>query len=180
MHLIDVESGQTETLPQPPGPPVERSVIKWSADGDSLYWLTDRNSDFLHLARYDLATGTETKLTHKIPWGVERFTLADDDAAAVLVVNEDGRSRLLVVDPRTGEELPGPRLAEGVISSVRFRRDSHEVAFEWSCAESPPGIYSYDLASGRATEWVKPHATDPTSSSLPGHVHFRTQPSTGG
>ena len=173
VHLIDVETGETETLPQPPEGPAERSLIKWSADGGSLYWLTDRDSDFFYLAKYDLATGTETRLMDKVPWGVDRFTLADDDAAAVLVLNEDGRSRLLVVDPRTGEELFAPRLADGIISSVRFRRESHEFAFEWSCAQSPPGIYSYDLASGRSTEWIKPHAVDPRANSLPGHVLVR-------
>ncbi len=134
VHLIEVATGQTQTLPVPPGKPIERSSIRWSADGGSLYWLTDRDSDFMYLAKYDLATGIETKLTDRMPGGVELFATADDDRAALLVVNEDGRTRLHVIDPRTGKELPGPRLADGVIGSVIFRRRSHEFAFEWSCA----------------------------------------------
>jgi dipeptidyl aminopeptidase/acylaminoacyl peptidase len=173
VHLIDVESGQTETLPQPTGTQVARSVIKWSADGGSLYWLTDGGSEFFYLAKYDLATGTETRLMQKIPWDVDRFSLADDNGAAVLVLNENGRNRLLVVDPWTGQELPAPRLAQGVISSVTFRRGSHEFAFEWSCAQSPPGIYSYDLASGQTSEWVRPDPVDGKSNSLPSHAPFR-------
>ena len=129
-----MDTGQTQTLPQPPGIPVERSVVQWSADGGSLYWLTDRDSDFLYLAKYDLATGTETKLTGKTPWGAELFTLTDDATLAVLLVNEDGRTRLLIVDLATGQERPAPRLAEGKISAVMFRRGSHEFAFDWSCA----------------------------------------------
>ena len=129
--------------------------MRWSADGGSLYWLTDRDSDFFYLAKYDLGTAAETKLTKDVPGDVERFTLADDGTVAVLVVNEDGRSRLLVIDPRTGRHLPAPRFAEGFIGSVMFRRDSHEFAFEWSCAQSPPGIYSYDLATGRQDGMVE-------------------------
>jgi len=31
----------------------------------------------------------------------------------------------------------------------RFRPKSHEFGFAWSCAQSPPGLYSYDIASGQ-------------------------------
>ncbi len=173
VHLIEVDTGQTQTLPQPPGIPVERSVVQWSADGGSLYWLTDRDSEFLYLAKYDLATGTETKLTGKTPWGAELFTLTDDATLAALVMNEDGRTRLLIVDLATGQERPAPRLAEGKISAVMFRRGSHEFAFDWSCAQSPPGVYSYDLATGLSTEWIKPEPVDQVSNSLASHVLFR-------
>jgi dipeptidyl aminopeptidase/acylaminoacyl peptidase len=37
---------------------------------------------------------------------------------------------------------------------------SEEFAFTWSCSQSPSGIYSYDLATGRRTEWVKPRRGD--------------------
>ena len=33
--------------------------MRWSRDGGSLYWLTNRDSEFLRLARYDLAFGEE-------------------------------------------------------------------------------------------------------------------------
>ncbi len=175
VHLIDVETGQAETLPQPAGTtPVKRVNVPLVCRRRSLYWLTDRGSDFFYPAKYDLATGAETKLMEGCSVGRrEVSTLADDGAVAVLVVNEDGRSRLVVIDPRTGRQLPAPRFADGLISSVMFRRNSHEFAFEWSCAQSPPGIYSYDFATGEKTEWLKPEAVDPVSGSLPSHVLFR-------
>ena len=147
-------------------------AIRWSSDGKSLYWLTDRDSDFFYLAKYDLATGTETRLTEKKPWDVELLSVADDDSAAVVVLNEDGYSRLLVIDPRTGQELPTPRLAKGIISTVRFRRKSREFAFEWSCFRSPSGLYSHDLATGQSTEWIKPDAPDAEATSTSEHVLF--------
>ena len=33
VHLVDVETGQAETLPQPAGAPVKRMNVRWSADG---------------------------------------------------------------------------------------------------------------------------------------------------
>ena len=173
VHLIDVETGQAEMLPQPVGPPVKRLNVRWSPDGGSLYWLTDRGSDFLYLAKYDLASRTESRLWNKLPWDIEVFSLADDGTAAALVVNEDGRSRLHLIDPRTGREIHIPPIADGHIGSVIFRRMSTEFAFEWSCTQSPPGIYAYDLATGRETEWIRPAPVDPHASERPDHVLFR-------
>jgi dipeptidyl aminopeptidase/acylaminoacyl peptidase len=173
VHLIEVATGQTETLPEPPGPPIIREELRWSPDGGALYWLTDRDSDFLHLARYDLATGQETSLSGHIPWDIDRYSLSSDGTTAVLIVNEDGQSRLRVIDPRTGSERWTPRLAEGRIGAVSFRRGTKEFAFEWSCAQSPTGLYSYDLAHRQPTQWVQPHAAGPESDSLEGHAPFR-------
>jgi dipeptidyl aminopeptidase/acylaminoacyl peptidase len=173
VHLIEVRTDQTETLTQPPGEPVVRSSVRWSPDGGSLYWLTDRDSEFYHLARYDLATKMETPLLAGIPWDIERFAVSHDGKTAVVVVNEDGRSRLLVIDPMTGKEGMAPRLAEGRIGQLLFRRGSHEFAFEWSCAQSPRGLYSYDLAHRWATEWLKPLAVGYESRWLSSHVPFR-------
>ena len=138
VHLVDVATGNTETLPQPPGTPVKRLNVRWSPDARSLYWLTDRDSEFLYLAKYDLATGTETRVTERVRWGIELFSVSDDGSAAVLIVNEDGHNRLLVIDPRTGRERPSPRIAEGIISSAMFQRGTLEFAFEWSCANRRP------------------------------------------
>jgi dipeptidyl aminopeptidase/acylaminoacyl peptidase len=173
VQLVEVATGHTETLPQPPGTQVKRLNVRWSPDGHSLYWLTDRDSEFLYLAKFDLATATETRVTEKIRWGIDLFSLSDDGSAAVLIVNEDGRSRLLVIDPRTGRELPAPRIAEGIISSAMFQRGTLEFAFEWSCAQSPPGVYACDLATGRTTEWIRPDPVDPVASAQPSHVLFR-------
>ncbi len=173
VHLIDVQTGQSETLPQPVGPPVKRSDVRWSPDGRSLYWLTDRGSEFRYLAKYDLASRTESKLWDKLPWDIDVFSLADDGTAAALVVNEDGRTRLHVIDPRTGREILIPPIADGHIGSVIFRRGSTEFAFEWSCAQSPSGIYSYNLATGRQSEWVRPAPVDPAASEQSDHVLIR-------
>ena len=131
-----------------------RSVV-WSADGLSLYWLTDRGSEFFHLARYDLTSSRETSLTDTIPWDIEDFDLSDDGSLIVLVSNEDGRSALHVLYARTGEERTAPRFAPGVISGLVFRPKSHEFAFHWQSARSPGGIFSCDLDSGRRVRPVK-------------------------
>jgi dipeptidyl aminopeptidase/acylaminoacyl peptidase len=166
VHLIDVATGDDVALSRPPGRPTNVGGVLWSRDGNSLYWLTDRDSEFYHLARYDLASGRETSLTASIPWDVGDFDLSDDGTAIVLVANEDGRSILRVLDAPTGEERPAPRFARGVITNLMFRPNSHEFAFQWQCSRVPGGVFSYDLDSGQQTRWVKPSPCGPKAGSV--------------
>lgn len=172
VHLIEMKTGKVETLPQPAGEPVSRKRVRWSPDGGSLYWLTDFHSEFMHLARYDFAAKKETPLTDAIPWDVDQYAVIYDGSAALLVVNEDGWTRLHMIDLHTGKERLAPPLPAGKFGAITFRRGTREFAFEWSCAQSPPGIYSFDLATLTKTTWVKPIPVSSESYRVPGHQSF--------
>jgi dipeptidyl aminopeptidase/acylaminoacyl peptidase len=161
VQLIDVATRQVEVVPQPAEPQIRRTGVRWSRDGGSLYWLTNRDSGYLRLARYDLGTKQETCLTPGIPWDVEEYDIAANGRTIVLVANEDGQSRLHVIDSRTGQGRFTPEIADGVIANLSFRGRSQEFAFTWSSHRMPPGIYSYDLATRWRTEWVKPRKGSP-------------------
>ena len=63
IHIIEVATGKTETItPAPADPkaePVAASDPRWSKDGRSLYYLTDKGSEFRRLVRHDLASGND-------------------------------------------------------------------------------------------------------------------------
>ncbi len=77
------------------------------------------------------------------------FDLADDGAKIAYVLNEAGAETLHVLDLKTRQEIPLPRLALGTIGSLRFRADSKELAFSLSSARSPSDVYSVDVTAGR-------------------------------
>jgi dipeptidyl aminopeptidase/acylaminoacyl peptidase len=158
VHLIDVATGQTETVTprQSPGAAtVAYSDVRFAKDGRALYWTTDLGSEFRRLARYDIAAKSSTVLTGEIPWDVEGFDLSDDGGTAALTANEDGVSRLHVLDLRTRQERPAPRLPAGQISGLGFRKGSQEFGFSLSSARSTGDVYSVDLASGQLTRWTR-------------------------
>ena len=55
IHIIDVATGKTETItPRPSDPKAERvfaGEAKWSKDGKSIYYITDRGDEFRRLVR---------------------------------------------------------------------------------------------------------------------------------
>ena len=157
VHMVDAKTGESEALTAraKEAPPVAYQDVRWSRDGRSLYWTTDLDSEFLRLTRFDLASKQSRVLTAAIPWDVDAFDLADDGKTIALIANEDGYSRLHVLDAETGAERPAPRLPDGVVSRLTFRPGSVELGLTLSSARSPSDAYSCDLATGTLERWTR-------------------------
>jgi dipeptidyl aminopeptidase/acylaminoacyl peptidase len=158
VHVIDVESGQTETITRKStgdAPTVSYADVRWSKEGKALYWTTDLDSEFRRLARYDLDTKTSTTLSAGIPWNVDGYDLSDDGSTIVLSANENGISRIHILDAASGAEQPGPALPAGQIGGLRFRRNSLEFGFNLTSARATTDVYSYDLAGGVLSRWTQ-------------------------
>ena len=157
VHVVEVASGKSELLtPRTEGVlgPVAYNDVQFGKDGGSLYWTTDINTKFLRLARYDFATKAERLLTALIHWDVEGFDLSDDNRTIVLATNEDGLSKIYVLDVATGQELPAPRLPAGQVGNLKFRERSREFGFSFSSARSPADVYSCNLDDNVVQRWT--------------------------
>ncbi len=179
VHLVDVATGRSTPLNARRADetgPVSRQDARFSRDGASLYWSSDAGGEFHRLTRFDLASKAETTLTPRIHWDVEEFDLADDNRTIALTANEDGISRIHVLDAATGEERPGPRLPSGVVSGLEFRRGSREIGFTFSSARSPADVYSADLDDNAVRRWTTSDAggVDPSKFAEPELIHFPT------
>ena len=162
LHWVDVASGELHTItprnPRKEEPTVAYATGLWSADGRSVFTATDRDSEFLRLARIDLASGRQTVLSGDIPWDVEGFDLSDDGRLLAFTVDEDGVSKLHLLDTATGKALAAPELPAGVAAGLAFRPGAHEVAFSLSSARSPQDVYSYDPERRRLERWTASEA----------------------
>jgi len=65
-----------------------------------VYLITDRWSEFNQLYVLD-ASGKHTPLVPDIKWDGEDLAVSDDGARVAYVVNEDGASRLYLLDGST-------------------------------------------------------------------------------
>ena len=155
LHLVDVRSGSIKTLTPHGGEKVAYSEGQFAPDGQSVYVTSDRGSEFLRLARIELATGKETPVTAEIPWNIEAFDLARDGKTLAFVANEDGVSRLHLLDPRTGLERPAPALPLGVIAGLKFHENSRDLAFTLSSARSPSDVFTLHVETGLVERWTE-------------------------
>jgi dipeptidyl aminopeptidase/acylaminoacyl peptidase len=156
LWLIDVEKGEKRLL----SGNVEKADEYYdsplfSKDGKGIFAITDRGSDVRRLAYLNLATGQLKSLTAGINWDVDEFQLSPDGKTLAFVVNENGVSRLYLLDTGDSSYKPAGDLPVGVISDLRWHNNSTDLAFNLKSPRTPNDIYSLDVKTGKVEHWAK-------------------------
>lgn len=177
LYTVDVKSGQkTLLIPKVRSEKVAYDFAQFSQDGKGIYLTTDRDSDFLHLAYMNLAKKELTYLTDSIKWNIEDFKVSPDRKILAFVSNEDGVSRLHLLDltTRKAKDVAVPGL--GVIHNLRWHKNSNDLAFVLSAARSVWDIYSLNTKTEKVERWVKriTEGIDVAKFSEPELIHWKS------
>lgn len=145
---VDLATG-TASILEAQADPAQCVQVAYAKDGRSLYAVTDQGSDFLYLARHDLTTGLSEKLVHP-NWDVEFMAQSPDGRYLAYAINEEGYSRLELIDQATGLIRPGPDMGEpGVIGwwdeTLSFSADGRRLAFSFTSSRKTSDIYIWNL-----------------------------------
>ena len=95
---------------------------RFSRDGKGVYVTTDKDSEFQRLAYIDLSTKKMEVLTPDLSWDVDEFAQSWDGEWLAYLSNEDGISKLHLIDAVTRKEQPVPTLPVGVIGGLIWHR----------------------------------------------------------
>lgn len=177
LYVVDVTSGEKTLLtPQTGTEKVAYDYAQFGADGKGIYFTSDRDSEFLRLGYMDLATKKVTYLSDAINWNIELFSLSPDRKTIAFVSNEDGVSRLHLLDTSTNKEraVSWPRV--GVISNLHWNNNNSDVAFSFVSARSIWDIYSLNVNTGKSERWVKgtSNGIDADKFSEPEVIHWKS------
>jgi dipeptidyl aminopeptidase/acylaminoacyl peptidase len=153
--LLDLKSGAKDLLTPDEAEPVAYGNARFARDGGTIFFSSDRGSEFSRLVQMNLKDKTVRSLTASIPWDVEEFELSRDGKKIAFVTNEEGASRLHLLDVRTGKDLRAPKLPMGVVSGLDWHENGREIAFTFTSARSATDVYSYDIASGKVERWTE-------------------------
>ncbi len=156
LYIVNVGSGEKRqiTAAQTPGHEVFYNQAAFTPDGKGLFATTDLDSDFQRLAYFDLATMTPHYLTTGIPWDVEAFTLSEDGRTLAFFTNENGPSKLYLLDTAKGTLRAVANVPTGIIDAMSFHRNSRDLGFSLHSAQSPGDAYSVDVTTGRVERWT--------------------------
>lgn len=174
--IVDIASGKLTPLPGTGKKPAAFDRLRFSADGNSVYYTSDATAEFLQLQKLDLASGRSTSISGKLDWDVEAFELSPDARHLVYVANEDGISTIHLLNLANGKELDLPSLPVGVIETPSFSPDGSRLAFTLTSATSPSDVYSIDLATAKLARWTESEVggLDSATFSSPELVRFPT------
>ncbi len=175
LFLVDVASGSRRALTPTTG---KGSVgaARFSADGRSVYLVTDREGDFSELCRIDLSdpAGTLRPLTRTLRWNVEGIAVARDGSRIALTVNADGASRLYFLEPRSGKLTSG-ELPAGVAGGLKFPASKPGTLFLGLTTPRSPGDV-WQATPGKKGllrwTWSEMGGIDPSTLAEPTLVRF--------
>jgi dipeptidyl aminopeptidase/acylaminoacyl peptidase len=156
LFLVDVDSGKmTQVNPVNAAEKVAYGAAAFSKDGRYLYLTSNQQSEFQRLGRLDLKTNAFTPLTGNINWNIELFSLSPDGTQLAFVSNEDGISRLYVLDTASDQYAQVAGLPDGVISTLAWHHDNRTLAFTISAADAPSDVFTVDARSKTIERWTE-------------------------
>jgi len=156
IYLYDVATGEKTLLtPQEGSEKVAYGGTEFSKDGKGIYLTTDKGSEFQRLMYMDLATKQMTPLTAHIDWDVSGFEPSEDGKYLAFTTNENGFSKLHIMDTATRKEITLPKLPPGQVGGYSWHRKTGELGFNMSSYQSITDVYSLDPKSGKITHWAK-------------------------
>ncbi|HEU4414741.1 MAG TPA: prolyl oligopeptidase family serine peptidase [Candidatus Angelobacter sp.] len=155
LWLADVATGEKRLLtPKAGSEEIAYSGGPFSKDGKGFYTTTDRDSEFQRLAYFDLATMKPEYLTSDIKWDVDEIELSDDGKTLAFVTNEDGISKLYLMNTATRKYRPATGIPTGLIGGVSFHKNNRDLGFVVTSARSTSDVYSLDVSSGKVERWT--------------------------
>lgn len=154
LWVADVATGQMTQLDRS-RERVGISSAAFSRDGQGVYLVSDRGSEFKQLRYVPLHGGGTRVLTAHIPWDVEEFEQSLDGRYLAFTANVDGVSRLNLLDLASGTDLVSPSLPAGTINNLRFDPSSRRLAFGLETARAPRDVFVYDFENAVLTRWTE-------------------------
>lgn len=155
LWVFDVKSGDKRLVTPKAGPDkIAYDAARFDRDGKAVYVTTDKGGEFLRLARLPLDTGEHDFLTRDIPWDVEEFALSRDGKTIAFATNEDGISRLYLLETASKRRKAVESAPAGVMSGLQWHENNTDLGFTLVAARSTADAYSIDARSGKLERWT--------------------------
>jgi prolyl oligopeptidase len=159
LYLLDLNAPDEEPRHITPHEgDVSHGAATFTPDGRDFYYTSDKDSEFMRLWSYNLASGTH-ELVQEEDWDILGVTFSWDGRYRILAVNEDARTDIRVEDVVSGSRLELPDLDGVEITSVRFSKAGNSLVFATNSDTSPTNLYFMDLQTGdhrKLTETLNP------------------------
>lgn len=155
LWLVDTTTGEkAELTPRKTEVQIAYASARFGKDGKGVYVTTDKDSEFQRLAYIDLATKKTKILTPGLSWDVDEFQQSWDGKWIAYLSNEDGISKLHVLEAATDKERPVPKLPVGLMGGLIWHRNNRDLGFGLTTPKETGDCYSLDVNSGKVERWT--------------------------
>jgi dipeptidyl aminopeptidase/acylaminoacyl peptidase len=151
IYVLDLESGIAQRVAGDPEIPSANRAIGFDPQGSGFYFITNARGRAAELAWRPVEPDSmAVSLTAGIGWDVTDFALSADGRRGAFVTNEEGASRLYLLNTRSRRFSRVERIPLGLISGLSFSPDDRLLALTVSTSQTPSDVYVLQL--GRRPE----------------------------
>ncbi len=159
VHLLNLNTGELRLLAgaQPAG---VNLPYAFDHQDQGIWYITDRYGQFQQLVWQSLAESADPQVvTGTIPWDIEELVLSEDRRRGAFSVNENGRSRLYLMDMQSRDFRPVDILPTGLAFNLEFSPDGSQLGMSLNTPKTPSDTFVLALGDnplnyGALTRWT--------------------------
>ena len=159
IYRVNLDGGEKVLLQ---GGGESRSVnmpLAFSQGDKGYFFTTNQFSEFNQLAYAEFATGKVSVISEKINWNVDDFAITDDGKRAAFSVNEDGMSKVYLLNTENLTFEPVSNLPVGLVGGMSFSDDGKKLALTLNTPKTPSDTYVLNLKAkatkhGNLVRWT--------------------------
>jgi len=174
--VVNPETGESKDITPESDVPQVFGMGGFTRDGKWVYGMTDRGGEFRRLVRMELETGRILDVTSGIEWDVEGMAESRDGTQMAFTVNEDGISRLYLLDPATWEYTRVDVIPTGMVGGLTFDSAGKRLALNLNNSRMNNEAFHLDLETMRLLQWTRSDTggLDVSSFAEPELIHYPT------
>jgi len=146
IYLLDLTSGEKRLLTGSEEFPSANRASTLDSEDKGYYFISNARGLAAELAWQSLEPDALPEfITTSIPWDVMEFALSDDGRRGAFTTNEDGISRLYLLNTKTRKYALVNNLPMGLIYGLQFHPDNRRLAVTLNTAQTPSDVFVIQL-----------------------------------
>jgi len=143
MYLYEVETKEMEHLTPHEGD-INYSPASFNTDSKAIYYLTDENSEFTYLKKYDMDSNAHETIA-EADWDIMYAYFSETGKYRVMGINNDAKTEIEIFDFEKNKQVNLPELPNANITSVNISDSETLMTFYVNGSRSPNNLYIYDF-----------------------------------
>lgn len=149
VHLLDLDSRQNELMAGGPDNSSANYPVGFDEDEGGFWFVTDQGGEFQQLAWQPLEARAKADIiTADIPWDVDNAAISHDRRRIAFAVNENGMSRLYLLDTETKRYRSVDNIPTGLTFGLDFSPDDRYLGMTLNTAKTPSDTFVLELGDG--------------------------------
>jgi len=153
--LLETESGKLSEVTDRNSKSIVQTAAYFSNSNDEIWFVTDKDNEFVRLTTMNLASKKLNYHTSKIPWNVENYNLSEDKKSIVFITNEAGLNKMYLMNAIDKSYAEVKNIPIGLIGGANFTKDKQALFFTQSTAQSASDVYKLILKTGVIQRWTE-------------------------